>query len=220
MGGPLYNLYFRIDPLSNLSMQSYNSSKMEGYRVGIDYFTDDDKPRIIRILRANIIQWNQEKSNWTLKEVKEFIFSNGVITKFSNIDSLSISLNITHDKLIKLKQTTKEMTFDELEEYLDLMKKGGRNVDKEYTDLYGQYAFPFANIIVILFGVPFASVKKKGGIAIQIGAALVISFTYLIFTKVSQAIVLSYGIDPFISAWFANIVFLFLGLITIIKTRT
>jgi len=36
---------------------------------------------------------------------------------------------------------------------------------------------PFANLIVILFGVPFASIRKKGGLAIQMGAAMVISFS-------------------------------------------
>ena len=112
------------------------------------------------------------------------------------------------------------MTFDELHEYIVLLERGGKDVRKQLIDYHGQYAFPFANFIVILFGVPFASVRKKGGIAIQIGAAMVISFVYLLFTEVSQTIGYASDMNVVLSGWMANILFFIGGIITIVKTRT
>ena len=94
-------------------------------------------------------------------------------------------MNINHEQLIKLKKDYDEMTFVELKEYIELLQLGGKDVSLQLINYHSELAFPFANIIIILFGVPFASIKRKGGMAVQIAAALVVSFMYLIFTKIS-----------------------------------
>jgi lipopolysaccharide export system permease protein len=133
---------------------------------------------------------------------------------------LEVNLNITHVQILQLKKTPDEMNFDEQRQSIAVMQQGGKNVRKQMIEYYGNYAFPFANIIVVLFGVPFASIKKKGGIAIQIGAAMGISFIYLVFTKVSQTIGYSYDINPMLAGWLANILFLLGGIFNLMKTRT
>lgn len=218
--GSIYDLYFRESPDINLHMKSYNSERKEGSNIGLEYFSTNDKLRLTKTIEANAIVWNDSSESWMLKDVIIRNFDSLNIESLQKLDSMSLDLTLTHNKIIDLKRSTDEMTFDELKSYLSLLKSGGRNVDLELTDYYGQYAFPFANIIVVLFGVPFASVKKKGGIAVQIGAALVISFLYLIFTKVSQAVVLGTGLNPFIAGWFANGLFFVVGIVNLIKTKT
>lgn len=218
--GSIYDLYFRETPTTNLHMKSYNSKRMEGFKVGLEYFEEDGSVRLNKTIEAKKIKWDTVNSNWQFTDAIIRTFEGEELESVERKDTMNIDLVLTHDKIISLKKSTDEMTLDELEAYLNLLKKGGRNVDLEMTDYYGQYAFPVANIIVVLFGVPFASVKKKGGIAVQIGAALVISFMYLIFTKVSQAIVLGSGLDPLIAGWFANGLFFVVGIVNLIKTKT
>lgn len=218
--GSIYDLYFRESPKINLHMKSYNSERKTGYNIGLEYFTNQYSPRIEKSIEANSIQWDSVDNHWIMTDVIVRKFNSKNIEQVFRKDTMSINLSLTHSKIVDLKRSTDEMNFDELKSYLDLVKSGGRNVDLELTDYFGQYAFPFANIIVVLFGVPFASVKKKGGIAVQIGAALVISFLYLIFTKVSQAVVLGTGLSPIIAAWFANGLFFVVGIINLIKTKT
>lgn len=218
--GSIYDLYFRESPTINLHLKSYNSEKKIGENVGIEYFTSKDSPRIKKSIEARKIKWDSVNNEWKMFDAIVRKFDTEKIEQVIKKDTLSIRLKLTHSKIVDLKRATDEMTFDELKSYLLLIKSGGKNVDLELTDYYGQYAFPIANIIVVLFGVPFASVKKKGGIAVQIGAALVISFLYLIFTKVSQAVVLGTGLSPIIAAWFANGLFFVVGIINMIKTKT
>jgi lipopolysaccharide export LptBFGC system permease protein LptF len=68
--------------------------------------------------------------------------------------------------------------------------------------------------------VPFASVRKKGGIAVQIAAAMIAAFSYLIFTEVGKTIGNTMGMEPILSAWLANIIFFFIGVIVVLKSRT
>ena len=218
-GGPIYNLYFRDNPNTNVLMRYYSAGQKMGNKISIENFTDSKSPRMTSRVEANKIVWDSVSSSWKLiKGISRNYVGSKVVTMV--FDSLDSDLKITHSQLIKLKKSPDEMNLDELREYIDIMKQGGKDVRRQMIDYYGQYAFPFANFIVILFGVPFAAVRKKGGIAIQIGAAMVISFLYLLFTKIGQTIGYASDIDPVLSAWMANIFFFIAGIINLLKTRT
>ncbi|MBE2189565.1 MAG: LptF/LptG family permease [Desulfobulbaceae bacterium] len=216
---PIYNLYFREGPTVNLLMQHYDSDIKSGSRIAIEYFTDEVTPRLSRRIESNIILWDEVKQKWMMKQVIERIYSGNNVNTIKH-DSLEITLNITDSKIAKLKKSPDEMNFDELAEFIEILQSGGRNVRELQIDYHGQFAFPFANFIVILFGVPFASVRRKGGIAIQIGAALVISFFYIIFLKVSQPLAQTMDIQPIVAGWMANMIFFVAGIIVIFKTKT
>ncbi len=76
------------------------------------------------------------------------------------------------------------------------------------VDFHSKISFPFASVIVVLFGVPFASQRRRGGVGVQLGISLLICFIYLIFMKVSQVFGYNGDIDPLLTAWAANLLFL------------
>lgn len=218
-GSTIYNLYFRDTPLRIMTMQYYNSTSKIGSRAAVELYNNEIQPRLKTRTEGETIKWDSLQNKWILMNGIHRIYNGKSVTS-RHFDSLITDIELTHDQIIQLKRQPEEMNFDELGEYITLMGRGGKDVRRQLTDYYGQYAFPFANIIVVLFGIPFASVRKKGGIAIQIGAAMIISFFYLIFTKVGQTIGYSSNFDPMLSGWFANIIFLLIGLIVIFRTRT
>jgi lipopolysaccharide export system permease protein len=215
----IYNLYFRDSPSRNVVMYYYDSKKKTGTRVSYEDYTDNAKPRIYNKVEAMKMVWDSTSRSWKMIDVISRSFINDSV-RTSKHDTLEVDLNITHDQILQLKKTQDEMNFDEQRQSIAVMQQGGKNVRRQMIEYHGNYAFPFANIIVVLFGVPFASIKKKGGIAIQIGAAMGISFIYLVFTKVSQTIGYSYDIDPILAGWMANILFLIGGIFNLMKTRT
>jgi lipopolysaccharide export system permease protein len=200
-------------------MQYYDGARKLGSKVAIEDFADTEKPRLTARMEAATIQWDEEQEMWKLLDIIERNYT-GKEVEAITYDSLFITLNLEHHEIEQLKKSPDEMTYDELWEYIQLLDQGGKNVRRQLIEYYGNYAFPFANLVVVLFGVPFASIKKKGGIALQIGAAMVISFMYLVFTKISQTVGYSYDISPELAGWAANIIFLFVGLVVIIRTRT
>ena len=218
-GAPIYNLYFRDKPTTNVMMQYYDANSKTGSRVSIEEFSEEMKPRLVKRAEAGQIFWDTAKSVWIMKDaiIREY-FANKV--GIQRVGEYEVKLMISHDQISKLQQSPDEMTFTESRDYIEILKTGGKDVRMQLIDYHGKWAFPFANLIVILFGVPFASVRRKGGIAIQIGAAMVVSFTYMIFTKVSQTISFAYGFDPVFSGWVANIIFFIVGIITILRTKT
>lgn len=218
-GASIYNLYLRDTPLRNVIMQYYDANIKEGNRVSIDEFTNEKSPRLTQRIEANTIKWNDDKAEWIGRGIVKRTFNtSGVVT--TKLDSAEIPMTLKHDEIEQLRRLPEEMNFDDLWNYINILKIGGKDIRKQLIDYYSGWAFPFANIIVVLFGVPFASVRRKGGIAIQIAAAMIITFAYLIFTEVSKTLAFAFNLEPVLSGWIANLIFLFAGLITIVRTKT
>ncbi|MBX3045342.1 MAG: LptF/LptG family permease [Candidatus Kapabacteria bacterium] len=219
LGNSIYNLYLRDTPTRNIIMQYYDSQMMQGNRVSIEDFSSEESPRLISRIEANTVTWDTVSHKWIGAKIIKRDYNESGLTTVS-IDTAEIPIRLRHRDIEQLRRDPKEMNFDDLWNYIRILKMGGKDVRKQLIEYYGGWAFPFANLIVILFGVPFASVRRKGGIAIQIGAAMVISFAYMIFTEVSKTIAYAYSLDPILSGWIANLIFLVAGLITIFKTKT
>ena len=218
-GGPIFNLYFRDNPLRNVIIKYYDETNKTGNNIAIEDYSDEKKPRLVKRIEAEKLTWDSSTNKWKLSNGVSRIYNEtGIIVK--RIENEEINLRIGDKQIKEFKRSTDEMTYPEFKEYLDLLNKGGKDVRKQVIEYYSNYAFPFANIIVVIFGVPFASVKKKGGIAIQIAAAMVISFSYLVFTKLGQSIGYSYMMNPILAGWIANLIFLGIGLINLFKTKT
>lgn len=216
----LINIYLRDNPLTNMLMSHYDSKSKTGSNVAIESYSDELKPRMLSRIEANSIVWVDSIDKWIAYNAIRRNYDKEENIYLESFDELEVILNFTHEQIERLKKKPNEMTFDELKDYIEITKKGGKDVKQQMIEYYGNYAFPFANLIVVLFGVPFASVRKKGGIAIQITAALVVSFLYILFTKVSQSLGYYINADPILTGWIANILFFIGSLAVLFKTRT
>lgn len=216
----LVNIFFRDTPYRNILMRYYDAKAQSGSNVAIETYSSQIHPRLLKRFEAGKIKWDDKNNKWIAYNVLSRDYSNKDKVIVQRFDSTKIVMSLSHSQIVKLKMSTKEMTFDEFKIYIDLLEKGGKDVRKQMIEYHGNYAFPFANLIVVLFGVPFASVRRKGGIAIQITAALVVAFFYIIFTKVSQPIGYYADINPILTGWMANILFFLSSLVVLWRTRT
>lgn len=214
----VYNFYYRDSPLRNVSIQYYDPNEFAGKFIFIEEFSNQYSPRITRRIEAKNFEWDRSNHKWILK--------NGLIRQLdsTNYDLITFEktyypLNITHHQLLKLQRKIEEMTFDETRQYLELLQRGGKNVRKEMIKYFGGYAFPFSSLIVVLFAVPFASIKQRSGIALQIALAMAFSFLYIFFTEIGQVLVYTTNLHPAFGGWLANILFTTFGIIVLLKIR-
>ncbi|HAW07970.1 MAG TPA: hypothetical protein DCW42_02190 [Bacteroidetes bacterium] len=213
----LSNLYIRDNPFKVVNFREYDANKNKGYFLQIQIYSAIDSPRLSESLTADNFYWDPQSNSWKLIGIRKRIFLQNNI-KEQLTDSMNYKFSFDQKELTELAKPLDEMTFREQSNFLQFQQKGGKDIKKELTNFYGLIAFPFANFIVILFGVPFASIKQKGGIAIQISAALIISFVYIVFTKLGQIIGYSMNFPPLLSAWLANGLFFLGGIFVLYKT--
>ncbi len=219
--GPISNLYIRNSQNTNLSIDNYDTKSRKGRVLALDSFSLNQNPKLFTRIKAKEFAWDSIKRIWNLSDVTiNYYDTNDRKAVFKRyLANMNINLNFDYKQLASIRKSISEMTYSELDLYLKLQKEGGKDIRKELTSYYGEWAYPFASVIIVLFVVPLASQKKRGGIAVQIATALVITFVYLIFTKVGQSIGTATNLNPLLSAWLANIIFFILGFVNLFRSK-
>lgn len=111
------------------------------------------------------------------------------------------------------------MTLAELTDYADEQYKTGNDPTQIIIEYQSRLAFAFSSLVVVLFGLPISANKRRGGLAMQFGINLLITFLYLVFMKVSQAYGKNGVLEPVITAWFANFIFLIAAIINLKRVQ-
>jgi lipopolysaccharide export system permease protein len=202
------NIFIQDSRTTILSIGIYDESRNTALRVSVQEFDPDDVSVMIARYDAFEMRWNAERRDWTLMKgtARTFGGDGEVETPFAS--KTLPAMNFSPDDIRKKQQKPDEMNYTELGEFIEGQKRAGQDVSRWLVDYYGKIAFPFANLIVVLFGIPFSAIKRRSGLGVEFGIALAICFLYMIFMKVSQAFGYNGDLDPLLTAWLANLIFL------------
>lgn len=215
----LNDLYFRESATTNVSIQRYDGSSLLGYGIAVEEFGSQGRPRILWRIDAPQMQWDTTSRHWIAREATRRTFVGDTVL-IDQLTEFQIPLEVGHTQIVRLQRNVDELTFTEMADYILTMKRGGRDTRRQEIDLSGQWAFPFVNVIVVLIAVPFASVRRRGGMAVNIAAAMVTAIAYIAFTKISQSIGVATVLPVEVVGWSANVIFLLVGVLIYARTRT
>lgn len=224
IAGVLQNIHILDTENHIITFGSYNESDKTGSDVSIQIFDSLNPTKLNFRYDIKSLNWDSLNKSWKLKFISKREFISPSEERFSYIDSATASeineinkIYISPSQLIKNQLKPDEIMLDDLNEYIVAMENSGQNVSKAKVDYYSKISFPFANLIVILFGISLSSNRRKSGTAIQFGISILVTFLYLGFIKISQTFGYSGDINPILTAWMANIIFLIIALINILR---
>ena len=171
------------------------------------------------------MQWIQPKGeggqygNWMLLHgsTRSFLDTMQSLVLF---DSLLVGrLSLTPSDIEKKQRTPDEMDYNELRDFIANQQRAGQDVARWFVDFHFKLAFPFASIIMVLFGVPFAASRPRTGAALGFGIATAVTFIYLGFMKASQVFGYNGDLNPLLTAWLANLIFLAAGIANLLRVQ-
>ena len=219
----LYNIYVRDSPTRNLSIRYYDDNTKTGSGLTVEEYSSEQSPRIVRRIDAQSFAFDSASGVWRVSNGFEHRFAPDDYRSAlfaAPVQSLDLTLNSTPALLMQFQRNTSEMTFPELKTYIDASERGGKDVRQQRIAYWGEYALPFANFIVMLFGAPFSSGKRKSGLATEIATAMVIAFLYIAAIRVGQSVGLAGSVHPAIAAAAPHAVFLLIGALNLVRARS
>jgi lipopolysaccharide export system permease protein len=210
-----------------VSINYYENERRIGYRVSIEEFADTNVTVLTRRYDARQMEWGRSGSNQSDSLQEGWVLVNGAVREFSGdaqrltpFERLPLGrLSVTPSDIEKKQRKPDEMNYPDLREFIATQQRAGQDVSRWMVDLHNKIAFPFASVIVVMFGVPFASIKRRGGLAIDFGVCVAVTFIYLGFMKTSQVFGYNGDINPLLTAWLANIIFLALAVINLLRVQ-
>jgi lipopolysaccharide export system permease protein len=195
-----------------ITMKYYDASRDVGYTVSIKKFSGDT---LLYRIDAQKMTWMD--SLWVLYNGSERVFPESPETTIRFTQKPFLDQNLEPDDFRKVLKQPEEMSYGELQEFIQEVKTNGGGIEKWLVDLHLKLAVPFANFIIVLFGAPLSSPKRRSGTATGFGISLAICFVYFGIVKFAQTLGHNGHLSPAFAAWVANYIFGLAGIIVLIK---
>jgi lipopolysaccharide export system permease protein len=114
------------------------------------------------------------------------------------------------------------MTFQDIRESRGRLYQNGSQFTRLLTDYYGRIAFPLVTIIMVLVGIALSlrrSGTRGGSMAIGIGQALLVGFSYWAAHSIAIAFGRGGALPPVVAGWLTNVLFTSYGLYLMLKLK-
>ncbi len=204
------NIHRQVFPNIYVFMGSYNPISQRGQNFTIERFNDSG--RLESKLSSPIVMYDTADKKWsainyTLREITD---EQETITKGKHIDT---TLTITPRDFSKDPGFVGTMTYKELNDYINLLELQGSDELKLFLiEKHRRFSNPFAVFILTLIGVSLSSRKVRGGIGMNIGIGLILSFSYILFLQFASQFSLKGALNPMLAMWIPNIIYTFIAL--------
>ena len=213
------NLFFQDSRTRIISINYFNEELNQAMRVSIQDFDPGDMTKLLVRQDAVRMEFDTVKKKWVMFEVtkREFLEFREKITTFHRLEMTDLHFS-PKDLLVK-QQKPEEMNLTELKYAIKDQANSGNDPTALQIEYHSRYAFAMTGLIVVLFGLPFSTNKGRGGLAVQVGINILITFIYLVLLKIVQAFGKNGALDPLLTAWFVNILFIVGAVINIFRVK-
>ena len=154
------NIFIQDSPTRILALGYFDDSKNTATRVSIQDFSSADPTVMAERVDANSMVWDTTARRWILYNGIRRWFSQGKERLEEFVSQSPGLLHFTPDDLIKKQEKPDEMDYYSLEQFIRDQQRAGQDVARWQVDFYSKVSFPFASVIVVLFAVPFSSIRR------------------------------------------------------------
>jgi lipopolysaccharide export system permease protein len=185
---------------------------------GFTLYQFDDHFRCVQRIDAREVRWMDGKWRFYDGAMRQFDEGGGIqVTPF---EELEYPINESWESFQTIERKSREMSYSELQAYVEKIQSAGYDATRYLVDLYAKYSYPLLNVIMVLIGIPFAlKTGRSGGVAMSIGISVMIGFAY----GVTFYIFLSFGksgvLSPLLSSWTPTLLFGLTGIFTLMSLR-
>jgi lipopolysaccharide export system permease protein len=209
--GIVYNFHRQVYPKVYMFMGNYKPETQTGINFTLEKF--DDKGRLVSKLEAARVTWDTTMHKWSAWTyfIRDIDGDKETLTRGIKIDT---TLTVNPRDFSRDPEFVGTMTFNDLNDYIKLLRLQGSDELKLFLlEKHRRISAPFAVFILTLIGVSLSSQKVRGGIGMQIGIGLALSFSYILFLQFASMFSLKGNLDPMISQWIPNFIYMGIALI-------
>lgn len=199
------NVHSMIGPEVYFYMEYFGAADSIGGGVSLEQY---ENKKLKSKLFGKRIEWNRKAQKWRMEDylIRDYLPDGSQrITRGRYLDTM-----IPFEPADFFRRNDDVQSFDifELNRFIaEEKKKGNDKLDYYITEKYNRYATPFSTFILTVIGVCVSSKKSRGGVGLNLGIGIFLSFLYLFVIQYF----ITYGrtglITPMIAVWIPNMIF-------------
>ncbi len=188
----------------NIYVSNYNYLSQTGFNFTFEKFQDNV---LVEKVTANRIRYDEKTKKYTLFGYNKRIVGQ-TDDQILSSDKNEVAYNFEPDDLTPVIYVAETMTIGELNKFINKERaRGNGNINTYLVVFYKKFSLPISAFILTIIAVAVSSMKRRGGMGINLAIGIVIAFTFIFFDKVFGTLAEKSSIPPFLAVWFPNIVF-------------
>lgn len=207
------NIMMQVAPGQIAYMSRYDNTTKTGYRFSLELFKDK---KLVSRMQAQSIKWDT-LYRWQVRDyvIRDFKENREEIKRGYQLDTL-IPFE-PRDFLIS-RNDQETLSTPQLRQYIDRQKQRGvANIQAFEIEYQKRYAMCAAAFILTVIGMSLSSKKVKGGMGVNIGIGLLLSFSYILFMTVTSSFAVSGMTSPMVAMWIPNFIYAIIALLLYLK---
>lgn len=207
------NIHVQIEKGVYAYMSNYDMKRSTGYKFTLEKF---DNHILEYKMSADKIVYDTTRNKWTMYNCFEHTFVPE--EKIWRGKTKDTTLMMKPSDFYFVKEDFEEMNLIELTDYIEESRaKGADNILPYEIEKHKRLASPAAIIILTIIGASLSSRKTRGGMGINLGIGITITFAYILFLEFFRVFAISGVISPFFAGWLPNIIFATIGVYFLAK---
>ena len=197
------NIQLQVKPGVMAYLSRYDNTTKRGFRFTMEQF---DGNKLVSRITAQDVKYDT-LGRWKLNQysIRRFDGLKETLTRGSSIDTM---LDIVPKDFLISNNDQEMLTSPELRHYINKQKsRGVANLQQFELEYEKRFAMTAAAFILTVIGLSLSSRKVRGGMGVNIGIGLLLSFSYILFMTVTQTFAISGYTSPRLAMWIPNIVY-------------
>jgi lipopolysaccharide export system permease protein len=198
------NLYRQINDNDYIYVSNFDTKNKTGSNFTLEHFVDNTLEYKIE---ANRIRYIESDTTYRLTNyVKRIIGENDdILIKKRRMDTL---FSFDLEDLTPVQYIAETLSYKELNDFIKKEEsRGSSNISRYKVVQYKKWSLPVSVFILTVIAVAVSSIKRRGGMGVNLAFGVFIAMIYVFFDKIFGVMAEQSDFPPMIAVWFPNLVF-------------
>ncbi|NQX84356.1 MAG: YjgP/YjgQ family permease [Flavobacteriaceae bacterium] len=198
------NIYRQINENQYIYVSSFDTRRKKGNNFSLEYFEGN---KLMYKIHANSITYIPKDSSYRLVGFSKRIIGeyDDEIIKERRKDTV---FDFDLDDLTPVKYIAETLNYNELTDFIDKEEARGSSYINRYRVVkLKKWSLPVSVFILTIIAVSVSSIKRRGGMGVNLAFGILIAMIYVFFDKVFGVMAEQSNFPPEIAVWFPNVVF-------------
>ena len=199
------NIFNQLNENDYIYVSSFDPARQIGYNFTMERFNEENTLDF-KISAANI-RWIEKDTVYRLTSYEKRKLKNNqeIVETKRRLDTI---FDFKIDDLTPVSYIAETKNMFELNKFIETQKrKGASNINSYILVKYKRWALPIAAFILTVIAVAVSSVKRRGGMGVNLAFGIGVAFIYIFFDKVFGTLAEQSGFSPLWAVIIPNVMF-------------
>ncbi|MGB1211580.1 MAG: LptF/LptG family permease, partial [Lacinutrix venerupis] len=197
-------------------VSSFDANRNQALNFTLEHFEND---KLAYKISANSIRYIEEDSIYRLRNYfKRTVNNREDILETERKKDTVFGFDL--EDLVPDEYIAETLNYVALKRFISREeKRGSSNIGRYKLELYRKWSLPVSVFILTIIAVAVSSIKRRGGMGVNLAFGITIAMIFVFFDKVFGTMAAQSDFSPLIAVWFPNAIFGVLAIILLYNAK-